>query len=148
MATTSPARSTRQRSNPWLNPKLIIVAGVIIAAVGFLVFNAMGSSMAYFKTVAELEQSGELTTGETFRVGGNVVPGSIERDIATNELRFTLTDGTNTLPVVYNGVVPDIFTEDVEVVAEGAVGPDGTMQASTLLTKCPSRFEAATHPTS
>ena len=148
MATTSPARSTRQRSNPWLNPKLIIVAGVIIAAVGFLVFNAMGSSMAYFKTVAELEQSGELTTGETFRVGGNVVPGSIERDIATNELRFTLTDGTNTLPVVYNGVVPDIFTEDVEVVAEGAVGPDGTMQASTLLTKCPSRFEVATHPTS
>lgn len=148
MATTSPARSTRQRSNPWLNPKLIIVAGVIIAAVGFLVFNAMGSSMAYFKTVAELEQSGELTTGETFRVGGNVVPGSIERDIATNELRFTLTDGTNTLPVVYNGVVPDIFTEDVEVVAEGAVGPDGTMQASTLLTKCPSRFEAATQPAS
>ena len=148
MATTSPARSTRQRSNPWLNPKLIIVAGVIIAAVGFLVFNAMGSSMAYFKTVAELEQSGELTTGETFRVGGNVVPGSIERDIATNELRFTLTDGTNTLPVVYNGVVPDIFTEDVEVVAEGAVGPDGTMQASTLLTQGPPRFEAATHPTS
>ncbi|MCO5176961.1 MAG: cytochrome c maturation protein CcmE [Thermomicrobiales bacterium] len=148
MDTTSTAQSTRQRRNPWLNPKLIIVAGVIIAAVGFLVFNAMGSSMAYFKTVAELEQSGELASGATFRVGGNVVAGSIERDIATNELRFTLTDGVNTLPVVYNGVVPDIFTEDVEVVAEGAVGPDGTMQATTLLTKCPSRFEAATHPTS
>ncbi|MCZ2097268.1 MAG: cytochrome c maturation protein CcmE [Anaerolineae bacterium] len=114
----------------------------------FLVFNAMGSSMAYFKTVGEMEASGKGTTGEQIRVGGNVLAGSIQRDVATNELRFTMTDGVNTLPVVYNGVVPDIFSEQVEVVVEGKVGPDGTMQASTLLTKCPSRFESATHPTS
>lgn len=146
MASTSVATPQRRR-NPWLNPKLIIVAGVIVAAVAFLVFNAMGSSMAYFKTVGEMEASGKATSGEQIRVGGNVVAGSIQRDMTTNELRFTMTDGVNTLPVVYNGVVPDIFSEQVEVVVEGTVEPDGTMHASTLLTKCPSRFEAATHPT-
>lgn len=145
MASTSMATQPVRRRNPWLNPKLIIVAGVIVAAVAFLVFNAMGSSMAYFKTVGEMEASGKIGSGEQIRVGGNVVAGSIERDVSINELRFTMTDGVNTLPVVYNGVVPDIFSEQVEVVVEGTVGPDGTMQASTLLTKCPSRFESATH---
>ena len=145
MASTSMATQPVRRRNPWLNPKLIIVAGVIVAAVAFLVFNAMGSSMAYFKTVGELEASGKMASGEQIRVGGNVVAGSIDRDMATNELRFTMTDGVNTLPVVYTGVVPDIFSEQVEVVVEGTVGPDGTMHAATLLTKCPSRFESATH---
>lgn len=148
MASTNMATPPMRRRNPWLNPKLIVVAGVIVASVAFLVFNAMGSSMAYFKTVGEMDAAGAGTSGEQLRVGGNVVAGSIQRDVATNELRFTMTDGVNSLPVVYNGVVPDIFSEQVEVVVEGKVGADGTMQASTLLTKCPSRFESATHPTS
>ncbi|HAX23535.1 MAG TPA: cytochrome C biogenesis protein CycJ [Chloroflexi bacterium] len=120
---------------------------MIVASVGFLVFNAMGSSMAYFKTVGEMEASGKSTSGDQMRVGGTVLAGSIQRDVATNELRFTMTDGVNTLPVVYTGVVPDIFSEHVEVVVEGKVGSDGTMHASTLLTKCPSRFESATQTT-
>lgn len=137
-----------RKRNPWLNPKLLIVAAVLLAAVGFLVFNAMGSSMAYFQTVGELKSSGQGLDGEQIRVGGGVEPGSIEERALSDELRFTITDGTNTLPVVYDGVVPDIFMEDVEVVAEGTIGPDGTMVATKLLTKCPSRFEdgsAASH---
>ena len=130
------------RRNPWLNPKLLIAAAVVLAAVGFLVFNAMGSSMAYFQTVGELRASGKGINGERVRVGGKVVPGSIERGQLGDELRFTITDGTQTLPVAYGEVVPDIFNDDVEVVAEGSIGPDGTFQATKLLTKCPSRFEA------
>lgn len=131
-----------QKRNPWLNPRLLIVAAVIIATVGFLVFNAMGSSMAYFQTVGELRASGKDITGEPLRVGGDVVSGSVEKGLGT-ELRFTITDGVDTLPVAYDGVVPDIFSEDVEVVAEGRIGPDGVLAAETLLTKCPSRFETA-----
>jgi cytochrome c-type biogenesis protein CcmE len=99
--------------------------------------------MRYFVTVGELRASGQDLSGETIRVGGNVQPGSIERDGFGGELRFLMTDGTHTLPVVYNGTVPDIFSDQVEVVAEGQIGPDGTLVASNLLTKCPSRFEAA-----
>jgi len=130
-----------RRRNPWVNPKLLIVGAILLATVGFLVFNAMGSSMAYFQTVGELNASGKGLTGEQIRVGGGVEPGSIEERALSDELRFTITDGTNLLPVVYDGVVPDIFKEDVEVVAEGTIGPDGTMTATKLLTKCPSRFE-------
>jgi cytochrome c-type biogenesis protein CcmE len=130
-----------RKRNPWRNPRLLIVAAVLLAAVGFLVFNALGSSMAYFQTVGELKESGKGLNGEQVRVGGNVEPGSIENESLSDELRFTITDGTHTMPVVYHEVVPDIFAEDVEVVAEGTIGPDGTFVATTLLTKCPSRFE-------
>lgn len=130
-----------RKRNPWLNPKLLIIAALLLAAVGFLVFNAMGSSMAYFQTVGELRASGKGQDGERVRVGGGVEPGSIQERALSDELRFTITDGTSTLPVVYDGVVPDIFQEDVQVVAEGSIGPDGTFVASKLLTKCPSRFD-------
>ncbi|HUG15986.1 MAG TPA: cytochrome c maturation protein CcmE [Thermomicrobiales bacterium] len=131
-----------RRRNPWLNVKLLVAAGVVVAAVGFLVVNAMGSSLAYFHTVSELEESGRGLDGELVRVGGDVLAGSIQREALSSELRFTLTDGQGTLPVVYSGVIPDIFSEEVEVVAEGTIGPDGTLVANKLLTKCPSRFEA------
>ena len=48
-----------------------------------------------------------------------------------------------TFPVVYEGVLPDTFTDDIEVVLEGRFGTDGVFQAKTLLTKCGSRYEAA-----
>ena len=138
--TLSAAPVTKRRSR--INPKLLVAATVLVLAVGFLVFNAMGSSMAYYQTIGELRESGKDVTGDRIRVGGDVVPGSIERVGLDDEIRFTVTDGEQTMDMVYSEVVPDIFKDDVEVVAEGYVRPDGVFQAETLLTKCPSRFEA------
>lgn len=138
--------SAVKRRNPWLNIKLLVAAGVIVAAVGFLVVNAMGSSMAYFHTVSEFEESRLGLDGQPVRIGGDVLPGSIQREPLASELRFSITDGQSSLPVIYNGVIPDIFSEDVEVVAEGTIGADGTLVATKLLTKCPSRFEEAGNP--
>ena len=143
---TLTARPVTKRK-PRVNAKLLVAATLLILTVGFLVFNAMGSSMAYFQTVGELRESGKDLTGERVRVGGDVVPGSIERVGLADEIRFTVTDGEQTIDMVYSEVVPDIFKDDVEVVAEGHVGPDGVFQAETLLTKCPSRFEAAEETT-
>lgn len=140
------ATAARSRRNPWLNGKLIIGGGILLAAVGFLVFNALGSSMAYFVTVSELRESGKDLTGQQLRVGGDVEPGSIAKAGVGEELHFTVTDGVSTLPVVYNGTVPDIFKEDVEVVVEGTLRPDGVLEASNVLTKCPSKFEAEDSP--
>jgi len=131
------------KRNPWLNAKLLVVAGVLLLTVGFLVYNALGSSMQYFVTVSELRASPADLGGKTIRVGGHVQAGSIERDGFGGTLRFTMTDGASTLPVTYGGTVPDIFSDQVEVVAEGTIGPDGSMTASNLLTKCPSRFTTA-----
>jgi cytochrome c-type biogenesis protein CcmE len=131
------------RRNPWRNPKLLVIAAVLLLTVGFLVYNALGSSMKYFVTVGELQSSGKDLTGQELRVGGNVAPGTIQHDGFGGELHFMLTDGTHVIPVTYSGTVPDIFSEQVEVVAEGKIGPDGTLVASQLLTKCPSRFTAS-----
>ena len=133
----------QERRNPWRNPKLLIIAGVLLLTIGFLVYNALGSSMQYFVTVGELQSSGKNLTGQELRVGGNVQAGTIQHDGFGGQLHFMLTDGSHSLPVSYSGTVPDIFSEQVEVVAEGKIGPDGTLVASQLLTKCPSRFTAA-----
>jgi cytochrome c-type biogenesis protein CcmE len=74
-------------------------------------------------------------------MGANVVNGTIQRDVATQTIRFEVTDGTTTWPVVYRGLAPDTFTDDVEVVVEGRLDEANVFQATTLLAKCGSRYE-------
>ena len=76
------------------------------------------------------------------KMGAKVVTGSIQRDVASQTITFEATDGQVTYPVVYRGLAPDTFTDDVEVVVEGRLQPDGTFRATTLLAKCGSRYEA------
>jgi len=75
-----------------------------------------------------------------------VVPGSYDRGEGELVHLFTVHDIEHsevTFPVVYDGVLPDTFTDEIEVVLEGRFGEDGVFQAKTLLTKCGSRYEAA-----
>ncbi len=93
-------------------------------------------------TVGELMARGSAASTQQVRVAGDVVPGSVEKIDAGLALRFQVHDGSGQMPVYYKGgPVPDIFGDQVQVVVEGKVGPDGTFQASTLLAKCPSKFE-------
>jgi len=137
-----PALGNR-KSKPWLNVKLLSAGVVLILAVGFLIFNAMDGAGAYYMTVTELANSQETVSGEQVRAGGNVVVGSIQRGELGEAVRFEMTDGQSTLPVVYDGVVPDIFADHAEVIVTGTVRSDGVFEATELLTKCPSRFESA-----
>ena len=77
------------------------------------------------------------------KVGARVVTGSVQRAPGGREVAFRMTDGTNTYPVVYRGLIPDTFTDSVDVVVEGRLGKDGTFRATTLLAKCASRYENA-----
>ena len=132
------------RRMPWLNLKLLVAGIVILIAVGFLIFQTMQSTtMAYFVTVGELEQSAALVNGQVVRVGGNVEPGSIVKGVVGQPMHFSVTDGTHAIPVVYSGSIPDIFADNTQVVIEGTYHSNGTFQADSLTTKCPSKFEAA-----
>jgi cytochrome c-type biogenesis protein CcmE len=75
------------------------------------------------------------------KMGARVVHGTIERDVASQTIRFEVTDGQQTYPVIYRGLAPDTFTDDVDVVVEGRLEPDGTFRATSLLAKCGSRYE-------
>lgn len=126
--------------------KFLIGAVLILSSVGYLMASGIKDTAVYFLTPTEL--SAKVAADPTFynvgiKVGANVVSGSIQRDVATQTLRFEVTDGEVTYPVVYRGLPPDTFTEDVEVVVEGRLQQDGVLYATTVLAKCGSRYEEA-----
>lgn len=120
-------------------------AGLVILTVGFLMAEGIKDTGVYFLMPAELAErvASDASMYEVgIRVGGTVVAGSIERDVATMTLEFEVTDGEATFPVTYQGLVPDTFMDDGEVVVEGRLSPEGTIHATTVLAKCGSRYEA------
>lgn len=125
-----------------VSPKILAAAGVIVAAVGFLLVTAFQTNAVYYLTVSELQGATPGIYGQPVRVAGKVAAGSIQRDPTTLFVSFVAEDDSGRLPVSYKGVLPDIFGEGVEVVVEGKYAESGTFTAGTLLAKCPSKFES------
>jgi cytochrome c-type biogenesis protein CcmE len=126
-----------------LKKKRFFIGGIIIfLAIGYLGFTSFQSSATYYYTVGELSEQGSSIYGETVRVNGQVVPGSVEQAAQGTILRFTIIDieSEGSLSVVYQGVVPDTFKVGNEVVVEGQLNSDGIFQANTLMPKCPSKY--------
>ncbi|HEX6540353.1 MAG TPA: cytochrome c maturation protein CcmE [Ktedonobacterales bacterium] len=129
----------RRRAVRWS----FVIAGLLIAgAVLYLVLANTRASAEYYMTMGELRQC-TTCSSQAVRVAGQVATGTIQRDNKTQVLRFTMTDGKLSMPVVYGGIVPDAFKPGLTVVVEGHI-QDGTFQAKTLLAKCPSKFQSAT----
>lgn len=120
----------------------VLVAGLILlGAVAYLVWASFPQGVVYYQTVKELKQ--RPNDPQPVRVAGVVAAGSIQRDTANARLQFQIADSGDSLPVVYTGVVPDIFGPGISVVVEGQRDASGVFQAQTLLAKCPSRFQSA-----
>lgn len=120
-----------------------LLAGVAIAgAILYLVLANTGTSAQYYMTVGELHAC-KTCGARAVRVAGVVAPNSIARDGATQTVRFVVTDTTASMPVQYGGIVPDTFKPGVQVVVEGHQ-QNGVFMATSLLAKCPSKFQSAT----
>ncbi|QJR15010.1 cytochrome c maturation protein CcmE [Usitatibacter palustris] len=114
---------------------LWIVAGV--AALGIavgLVLNAFQSNLVFFFTPTQIAAN-EAPRDRNFRLGGLVEVGSIVRNKDALTVNFRVTDTAKTIPVVYTGILPDLFKEGKGVVAQGRIGPDGIFRASEVLAK-------------
>ena len=114
--------------------RLAIIVG-IVAAVGVaaaLVLNAFQSNLVFFYSPSQVVAK-EAPIGRTFRLGGLVQAGSLQRDGVT--VRFLVTDTARTIPVRYQGILPDLFQEGKGVVAQGQVGEDGVFVAREVLAK-------------
>ncbi len=130
-----------------MRPRTKFIVGAILVAgtVGFLMTSGIKETGVYFLTPSEL--ASKIETDPTFynvgvKMGARVVHGTIERDVASQTITFEVTDGQQTYPVVYRGLAPDTFTDDVDVVVEGRLMADGTFHATSLLAKCGSRYES------
>jgi cytochrome c-type biogenesis protein CcmE len=107
----------------------------VLSAVGVavaLVLNAFNSNLVFFYTPTQIEAK-EAPQGRTFRLGGLVQAGSLARDGVT--VRFVVTDTVKSVPVRYEGVLPDLFKEGKGVVAQGQLGGDGVFAAREVLAK-------------
>ncbi len=117
-------------------------AALIVLSLAYLVYGGIQQGATYWVTVGELRQRAAILPPRV-RLGGSVAPGSVLWDASHRHLRFMVTDGAQSIPVAYSGIVPDIFSEGRQVVVEGSVDRDGTFAATTLLAKCPTKYNPA-----
>ena len=127
--------------NPTRRRRLWFVLALVAAAavVAVLVTAALQRNVAYLFTPAEVldgRAGADVASGETrFRLGGMVAKGSFQRAPGSMEARFQVSDGDALMPVVYSGILPDLFREDQSVVATGRMRADGTFVADEVLAK-------------
>jgi cytochrome c-type biogenesis protein CcmE len=117
--------------------KRIVFIVTSLAALGlatWLVLGAFRNNLVFFFSPTQVVAK-EAPAGRTFRIGGLVEAGSLKRETDGLTIRFTVTDTANTLPVVYKGILPDLFKEGRGCVAQGKVGPDGVFYADQIMAK-------------
>ena len=113
---------------------LILAALALLGGATALVLSAMRENLVFFHTPSEVAE-GKAPFGRTFRIGGMVVDGSLERLPDGVTVRFAVTDTAKTIPVVYRGALPDLFSEGKGAVVQGRLGSDGVFVASEVLAK-------------
>ena len=126
--------------------KFLIGGLLVVGTAVYLMASSIRETATYFLTPSELATKAAADPGfydTGVKLGARVVRGSIRRAPGGREYTFAVTDGGQTYPVVYRGIAPDTFTDDVDVVVDGRLGRDGTFRATTLLAKCASRYENA-----
>ena len=168
--TNGPSPGLREQPLLSRKAKFLFGASVIVLAVATLIYSAVRETSSYFITVEEYAQQGGAAghAGKQLRLAGRVAGGSVKWDPKTLDLEFVIapippkeaaahaeahsgndvaapaaapSSAAATLPVRYNGILPDMFAADRDVIVEGKV-EGGVFHAKTLLTTCPSKYES------
>lgn len=127
--------------------KFAMGAVVIIGAVSLMIAEGIKTTGTYFFTPTQLIERTQLDPSlhnVGLKVSAKVVRGTIVRSKTTQQVDFKISDGKQTFPVTYIGLVPDTFTDDadIDVVVEGKWGTDQVFHATDVIAKCGSRYEA------
>ena len=121
--------------------RYLIGGGIIVLAVAYLISLSLGSSVSYYLTVSEFMDKSDELYGTRVRVIGNIVDGSVQWNADDVELKFAVTEGGETLPVLYNGARPSGFEPGSDILVEGKLQPDEVFLADQLILRCPSKYE-------
>jgi len=116
--------------------RLAMIAGGLVAlgVAAAFVLAAFRENLVFFFTPTQVEAK-EVPQGRAFRIGGLVVPGTLKRQTDGLTVQFVVTDTAKNVPVVYRGILPDLFREGKGVVTQGKLGGDGVFYASEVLAK-------------
>lgn len=110
------------------------LAALGIAIAAGLTLRAFEDNMMFFVEISDVV-AGKHPSERNFRIGGLVVGGSVDREEGSLDVSFEVTDTACSLPVVYTGVLPDLFREGQGVVAHGRMGDNGVFVADKILAK-------------
>jgi len=109
-----------------------ILVGVGIATAFAL--QAFNKNLLYYYSPTQIH-AGEAPEARSIRVGGLVENGSVQREVGSLEVRFTLTDFSKNVGVSYTGILPDLFREGQGIIARGKMRDDGVFVAEEVLAK-------------
>ncbi len=112
----------------------ILTGLVLLGAAAALVLIAFEDSLVFFYIPSDLAEK-DIPEGRRFRIGGLVEEGSVTRLADGLTVSFRVTDLSETVPVTYKGMLPDLFREGQGVVAEGHLDASGVFTAETILAK-------------
>jgi cytochrome c-type biogenesis protein CcmE len=142
-----------------IRPRVFIGAGLIVAAIGYLIFSAISTTSEYYLTVPEVAARQTELGGQALRVAGRVKAGTINWDPDSLTLKFEIgpipDEGDSaaavkpvvaTEPVSFRVVCagepkPDMFAPGRDVIVEGKLGAGGTIAATQVMTSCPSKYK-------
>ncbi len=112
----------------------VVLALAALGVASALVLRAFQSNLVFFFSPSQVVAD-EAPRERSFRIGGLVEEGSIQRDGQSLTVQFAVTDLVHKIPVSYTGLLPDLFKEGKGVVAEGKLGADGVFHANQVLAK-------------
>ena len=112
----------------------ICAALAAISLASWLVLGAFRNNLVFFFSPTQVAAK-EAPVNKTFRIGGLVQNGTLKRDSDGLTVRFTVTDTATNIPVVYKGILPDLFKEGRGCVAQGRLSADGVFYADQIMAK-------------
>lgn len=112
----------------------IVVGVAALGSASALVLNAFQSNLVFFFSPTQVAQK-EAPLDRDFRLGGMVKTGSVERGSDGLTVKFVVTDNAQEIPVIYSGILPDLFKEGTGVVAQGKLTSGGLFEAAEVLAK-------------
>lgn len=107
---------------------------LVVSGASALALSAFRENLMYFYAPSDLA-AGDAPDGRIIRLGGLVERGSVEHAAEGIRVRFLVTDTAHSIPVVYEGLLPDLFREGQGVVTHGRLGSDGVFRAQRVLAR-------------
>ena len=130
--------------NPSRKPLAIGAIAVLLGAFGYLAYGGVEENLVYFLTPSELVAKGDKAIDRPVRLGGQVVPGSVQWNADKLDLRFRVTDGTKEVLVHSTGAPPQMFRAGIGVVVEGRHDRSGVFKSHSLMVKHSNEYRAPT----
>ncbi len=126
--------------------KFLIAGVLIVGAMVFMLYTSLESNAMYYLTVPELyaqaKADGAAFYDKMVRVSGPLHKESIDWNAKTMTLKFHIAEGSEMFPVAFVGPIPDTLENGETVVVEGKYAREGVFNATNILVKCPSKYDA------